>query len=145
MRKSFAALVLLPLLPLIAACGDDDNGADDAGAAEPELVQVLVLTSAGGEVAPTPYLVEDRAQMKAYVRTFDDRDDVAEAIQQAVTDAGERDGDLAVATVAIGCEVPEDVTISEGADGWEVGPEKAPTSKVECFAPTTSIALVELP
>jgi hypothetical protein len=83
--------------------------------------------------------------MKAYVKTFDDRDDVAAAIQQAVADAGERDGELAVATVAIGCEVPEDIAITEGPDDWEVVPAKLPASKVECFAPTTSIALVELP
>jgi hypothetical protein len=143
MRRFIAALVLLPLL---AGCGDDDGGSTDRpAAAEPELVQTLVLTSAGGEVAPTAYLVDDRAQMKAYVKTFEDRDDVAAAIQQAVGEADDRDGELAVATIAIGCDVPEDVSITEGEDGWEVHPGKVPDPKQECFAPTTSVALVELP
>ena len=72
-------------------------------------------------MAPKAYFVDERHEMKAYVKTFEDRDDVAEAIQQAVTDAGEREGRLAVATIAIGCDVPPGVSIIE-ADGRPGGP-----------------------
>jgi hypothetical protein len=81
--------------------------------------------------------------MKAYVKTFDDRDDVAEAIQQAVKDAGDRAGRLAVATIAVSCDVPPDVSIIESTKGLEVRPTKIVDPIPECFAPTTSIALVE--
>jgi hypothetical protein len=145
MRRTFAALLLILLVPLLAACGDDDGSDKSVTEPEPELVQTLVLTSAGGKVAPQAYFVDERDQMKAYVKTFDDRDDVAEAVKQAVTDAGDREGSLAVATIAIGCDVPSDVSIVEGDDGWEVIPGKVKEPQRECFAPTTSIAVVEIP
>ena len=148
MRRILCALLLAAAL---TGCGDDD-GVDqspdpvaDADAGEPELVQILVLTSAGGTVAPEAYFVDDRQAMKAYVKTFEDRDDVAEAIRQAVEDAGEVEGDLAVATIAVGCDVPPGVSIIESTNGVEVRPSKIVDPIPECFAPTTSIALVEVP
>ena len=147
MRRIFAALLVVPAAAAaLAACGSDqeDPGLQPADP-EPELVQMLVLTSAGGEVAPTAYFVDERAQMKAYVKTFEDRDDVTAALQQAAADAGEREGRLAVATVAIGCDVPPGVSITDGEDGPEVHPDKIVDPKQECFAPTTSIAVVEIP
>ena len=149
MRRIFCALALAGLLTgLLAGCADDGGDeADDppATAPEPALVQTLVLTSAGGKVSPKAYFVDDPAQLKAYLKSFEDRDDVEAAVQQAVTDAGEREGRLAVATIAIGCDVPEDVTITEGKDSVLVTPGKIANPKEECFVPTTSIALVEVP
>ncbi len=149
MRRIICALALAGLLTgLLAGCGDGggDEAEDPPGTApEPALVQTLVLTSAGGKVAPKAYFVDEPAQLKAYVKTFEDRDDVQAAVRQAVTDAGEREGRLAVATIAIGCDVPEDVTITEGNDSVLVTPGKIANPKQECFAPTTSIALVEIP
>ena len=111
----------------------------------PELVQIVVLTSAGGKVAPRAYYVDDRQEMKAYVKTFENRDGVVEAVRQAVTDAGEREGRLAVATIAIGCDVPPDASIVVTTNGPEVRPGKIVDPLPECFAPATSIALVEIP
>lgn len=146
MRRILCALLLAAAL---TGCGDDDKKAEQPPAvepaAEPELVQIVVLTSAGGKVAPEAYYVEDRQAMQAYVQTFEDGDDVAEAIQQAVTDAGEVRGELAVATIAVGCDVPPGVSIIESTDGPEVRPSKIVDPIPECFAPTTSIALVEIP
>jgi hypothetical protein len=145
MRRILGTLLLLSVL---VGCGDDegtptaDPSADQSG---PELVQMIVLTSAGGEVSPEAYFVDDRDQMKAYVKTFEDRDDVTAALQQAAEDAADRDGRLAVATVAIGCDVPPGVGITEGEHGWEVTPRKIVDPKQECFAAATSIALVEIP
>ena len=149
MRRFICALVWTGLLTgLLAGCGDDDGDQarePDAAAPEPGLVQTIVLTSAGGKVSPKAFFVDEPEQLKAYVRTFDDRDDVEAAIQQAVTDAGDRPGELAVATIAIGCDVPESVSITEGNDSVLVTPGKIANPKQECFAPTTSIALVEIP
>ena len=78
-------------------------------------------------MTPTAYFVDERKEMKAYVKTFEDRDDVAAAIQQAVTDAGEREGQLAVATIAVGCDVPPGVSIIEAEDGPEVRPTRSST------------------
>jgi len=143
MRRIISALLLVPFL---AACGSDpqDPGLQPAEA-EPELVQMLVLTSAGGTVSPAAYFVEEPKETNAYVKTFEDRDDVEAALQQALEDAGDREGRLAAATVAIGCDVPEGVTITEGEDRPEVRADKIANPKQECFAPTTSIAVVEIP
>ena len=96
-------------------------------------------------MAPRAYFVDDRQEMKDYVKTFENRDDVVETVRQAVTDAGEREGRLAVATIAIGCDVPPDASIVVTTDGPEVRPGKIVDPIPECFAPATSIALVEIP
>jgi hypothetical protein len=143
MRRIFSVLLLVPVL---AGCGADpqDPGRRPADP-EPELVEMVVLTAAGGEVSPAAYFVDDRKDLKAYATTFEDRDGVVAAVQQAVEDAGDRDGRLAAATVAIGCDVPEGVSITEGRDGPEVRAGKISNPKLECLAPMTSIALVEIP
>ncbi len=140
-------LGVLLLMALVAGCGDDGGTPDQPTppAPEPELVQMVVLTSAGGVSSPTVYFVDDESQMRRYVKTFQDRDQATASLQQAVEDAGEREGRLAFATVFIGCDVPPGVTITEGEDGWEVHPKKVPSPKKECFAPMTSVALVEIP
>ena len=142
--RRFLGLLLLLWIPV--GCGEDpqDPGLQPADP-EPGLVQMLVLTSAGGEVSPTAYFVDDGQQMKAYAKTFEDRDQVIESLQQAAEDAGDHEGRLAAATVFIGCDTPSDVHVTEGEDGWEVHPKKVPDSKLQCFAPMTSIALVEIP
>ena len=139
--------MLAVVLLLLVACASDDQDPGLQPAEpdpEPELVRMLVLTSAGGEVSPTAYDVDDRTQMRAYVRTFEDRDQATSALRAAVREAGDR-GRLVAATVAVGCDVPRDVEVS-GADGApEVRPAKVATPEVECFAPMTSVALVRLP
>ena len=137
----------LLLVAALVGCGDDGGTTDQPRTEEPEpeLVQMIVITSAGGEVSPAAYFVDERDQMKAYVKTFEDRGDVAAELQQAAKAAEDREGRLAVATVAVGCDVPPGVSITEGADGPEVHPEKVVDPKQECFAATTSIALVEIP
>jgi len=146
MRRIACALLLLAAL---VGCGDNADDGDGTakpspGPGETGLVQILVLTSAGGEPSTTAYFVDDRKAMKAYVKTFEDSDDVTVALQQAVKNAGDRDGRLAVATLAVGCDVPPGVSITEGDDGPEVHPDKVVDPIPECFAPTTSIALVEV-
>ncbi len=129
MRRILCALLLLAAL---AGCGDDDGdgtvAGPDAEAAEPELVQIVVITSAGGKVAPRAYFVDDRQEMKDYVKTFENRDDVVEAVRQAVTDAGEREGRLAVATIAIGCDVPPDasIVVTDGRSRGSAGQDRRP-------------------
>ena len=39
------------------------------------------------------------------------------------------------AVVAIGCDVPPDVSVEPGPDGWVVTPHKVPSPLQECFAP----------
>ena len=139
---------MLLLTPVLAGCGSDpqDPGLQPAGP-EPELVQTVVLTAAGGEVSPSAYFVDDRKDMTTFVTTFEDRDGVVAAVEQAVEDAGDREGRLAAATVAIGCDVPEGVSITQDPDQGrpEVRADKISNPKQECFAPMTSIALVEIP
>lgn len=148
MRRIISALLLVTFL--LAGCGSESEDGDapteeKTEKDEPELVQMLVLTSAGGEVSPRAYFVDDPQQMKAYRKTFEDRDQLTSALEQAVEDAGDREGRLAAATVYIGCDVPSDVTVTQGEGGPEVHPAKVKATTKECFAPMTSVALVEIP
>ncbi len=148
MRRTLCALLLLAAL---TGCGDDearDGGGTTeptADAAEPELVKIVDITAAGGAVSPRAYYVDDPEEMQAYVQTFEDRAGATAAVQQAVADAGEREGRLAIATIAIGCDVPPTASVTVTADGPQVRPGKIVDPLPECFAPVTSMALVEIP
>ena len=131
----------------LAGCGEDDGGSTEpsSDASEAELVQMLVLTSAGGEVSPTAYYVDDPRRWTPTRRRSRTATTSSAAVQQAVEDAGDTEGRLAAATVAIGCDVPDGVSITEGDNGPEVHPDKVANPKPECFAPMTSVAIVEIP
>ena len=49
------------------------------------------------------------------------------------------------AVVAIGCDVPPGVEVSQSAEGWVFTPQDVAKPLQECFAPVTTVALVAVP
>jgi hypothetical protein len=147
---------LLALALLLSGCGDSSSSEatdspspsptfSDPPATDPLTVAIVSATAAGGEVDPVAVPVEDDADLHAFTAQFEDGE-ITEKIGAAIGAATIPEGYTVVgAVVSIGCDVPTDVTATEGPDGWLLEPEMPNTSNVQCFAPVTSVGLVAVP
>ena len=89
--------------------------------------------------------MDDEASLQAFTRQFE-RGALNEKIAQAVAGATVPEGyTLMGAVVAIGCDVPTSVTVTEGPEGWVFEPVMPSKTMQECFAPVTSVAVVAVP
>lgn len=118
----------------------------DASASDPVTVAILTGTVAGGTVDPTPTPLDSTEAVADFVSQFDNAD-FAGSVEAAVAGAEVTEGRTLVGSVlAIGCEVPSDIDVV-GPPGQvrlvPVMPKKQRPD--ECFAPMTSVGLVELP
>ena len=102
-------------------------------------------TAAGGVVDPNAVPVDDDAALQEFSSQFKVVG-LEEKIAAAVAGATVPEGYTVMgAVVAIGCDVPSDVSVEQGPDGWVVTPHKVPSPLQECFAPVTSVAVVAVP
>ena len=149
-------------LVLLAGCGDStsDSASDPAPQptststtaedepteeSAPQTVAIVSQTGAGGEVDLNAVPVEDEAARQEFTAQFQ-RAGLDEKIAKAVAGATVPEGYTVMgAVVAIGCDVPPDVSVEQGPDGWVVTPHKVPSPLQECFAPVTSVAIVAVP
>jgi len=154
---------LLALLLLFAAgCGDDtgkDSSADDPsasgspspsdsatdpageGAVDFTQVELMSETSAGGEVSQRPTVLDSPAAIADFAAGVEGR--LAERIETAAAAAEVPEGQVLVgAVVALGCDVPPGVAVTQTPGGLEVTADKVAKPKQECFAPVTSVALL---
>jgi hypothetical protein len=149
-------LGLLGLLAGTAGCGPAaDEAADtpatstaapsEPGAADPVTVAVLTGTVAGGTVDQTPTPLGTPEAVADFVSQFDNAD-FARSVEEAVTGAEVADGRTLVGSVlAIGCEVPIDIDVVGAPGSIRLLPVMAKKPRPdECFAPMTSVGLVEL-
>lgn len=145
-----AAAVLAPILLVLgcvlAGCGEADPGpdaaADGAASQEPEweLVAILDSTAAGGTVSTRPVPVDTAEQQRALTRDLTRPElarRLAEVVAEHETGPGRR---LVGAIVAIGCTPPTEVAYDDG----QVRPPPS-GARVECLAPVTSLAVLEVP
>jgi len=161
---------VLPTLLLVAAlgaCGDDEGGtaSDDAtptptasptasdsptkdspgGEVDFELVQILTATAAGGEVSEVAVPLGDDAAVQEFTAQFE-AEVLPAQVQDAVAQTEVPDGMLLYgAVVAIGCDVPTEVSVVAGDSGLVITADKVPSPQIECFAAMTSVALVLVP
>ena len=152
---------LLAVLLLLAGCGDStsDSASDPASqpsssttepgepteSAAPQTIAIVSQTAAGGEVDLTAVPVDDDAALQEFTAQFN-RAGLEEKIATAVAGATVPEGYTVMgAVVSIGCDVPPDVSVEQGPDGWVVTPHKVPSPLQECFAPVTSVAIVAVP
>ena len=64
-------------------------------------------------------------------------------VQDAVAGADVAEGEaIYAAVVAIGCDSPTDVTVTDSGAGLVITAGKVPSPMMECFAPMTTVALV---
>jgi hypothetical protein len=156
-----SCLPALLLVLALGACSDDDESdvaqdpaspsATTSGpslpdkAGDPEVVDILTATAAGGAVTDPAVPLADDVAVQAFVAQFTGGD-LADQVQDAVAgvDAADRE-QLYGAVVAIGCDAPTDVTVFSSPSGVSIQPVTVPSPKSECFAPMTSVALVLVP
>ena len=156
--KRLLGTALLTLV--LAGCGDSTSGsASDPGsqpssttasdepttALTPHTIAIVSQTAAGGEVDLNAVPVDDDAALQEFTAQFN-RAGLEEKIATAVAGATVPEGYTVMgAVVSIGCDVPPDVSVEQGPDGWVFRPHKVPSPLQECFAPVTSVAIVAVP
>jgi heme A synthase len=149
MRRAFGVLAALSLLGalVLAGCGEDQQPgeADKAPPRGPiafELVEMVTETAAGGMVSPGAVPLADENAVREFSSQFEN--DRMETRLVQLIDGLEVPEDKAAyaAVVAIGCEVPPDVTVTSTDTGILIEGTKPTTKPVECLAPMTSVAVV---
>jgi hypothetical protein len=112
---------------------------------EAQTIAILSQTAAGGRVDLNAVPVDDAAARQQFTAQFERRG-LDTKIAQAVAEATVPEGYTVMgAVVAIGCDVPPDVAVSQSEDGWVFTPLKVASPLQECFAAVTSVAIVAVP
>lgn len=117
----------------------DDAGSGEDGPVQFELVEIVSATEGGGTVQAKPTQL-DGDNVDAFVADLkgEDLPDKVRAAADSVRPAP--DEGVFAAVVAIGCDVPHDITLERVAGELVVKPVIKKTG-VECFAPVTSVAV----
>ena len=145
MRRSLGVLVLLGVL-LASACGDEKAGGEadqePRGPVDFELVELVTETDVGGMVSPGAVPLGDVSAIQNFSAQFDD-DRMATRLTQ-VLDGLRVPDDQAVygAVVALGCDVPPDVTVTSTDTGILVEGTAPSEKPVQCIAAMTTVAVV---
>lgn len=147
MRRALGVLALLLALggSVLAGCGEEQAGEADQeprGPVDFELVEMVTETAVGGMVSPGAVALADVSAVRQFTAQFDN--DRMETRLVQLVDRLEVPDDQAAyaAVVAIGCEVPSDVTVTSTDTGILIEATKKTTKPVECFAPMTTVAVV---
>ena len=145
MRRTLGTLLVLPVLSgLLAGCGDEGTP-DEARAPDYQVLEIVSETAAGGTVSPDLTPLPGPDELAAFTEQFEStafRDEIAAAVQEHEAREGYVVG---AAVVAIGCDVPPGVSVEAAGDGFTVQADEVADPLPECFAPVTSVAVVEVP
>ena len=154
MRRNLGTLLLLPALLGLAGCGDDETASDpvDRPSTDPsptsleyDVLAIVSETAVGGTVSEQLTPVSEPGALSAFLEQFENGA-FSEEISAEVEGHDPADGSVvAAAVVAIGCDVPPGVTVTAADDGYVVRADKITEPLKECFAPVTSVAIVEVP
>jgi hypothetical protein len=146
-----ALVTLVTLVPALTACGGepadraDDPATQEQTADDPRVVTIVSGTAADGEVAAEATVIEDDRALARYLQQFT-LPSLAGDLQDAVAAvAPAADRVVGVAVIAIGCDVPPSATVTEDRGAFVVMPGKIVSPHYECFAPVTSVAVLDLP
>lgn len=144
-------LAVLAGLTTLVGCGEEpEDRADDPATqsqttpADPQVVDIVSGTAAGGDVTGVATVIEDDRDLARYLRQFESpfAGDLTDAI-----DAHELADDrvLGLAVIAISCDEPPSATVTFDGQEYVVTAGKVVNPHPECFAPVTSVAVLDLP
>ena len=145
MRRSLGAVVLAVAV-VLAGCGDEQTGGEadkePLGLIDFELVEMVTETNVGGIQSPGAIPLADVSAVQQFSAQFDD-DRMATRLVQLIEGLQVPDDQAAyAAVVAIGCEVPPDVTVTSTDTGILIEGTKSDLKPVECLAAMTTVAVV---
>jgi hypothetical protein len=158
-----SVLSALLLAGILAGCGDDGSGtitddpnptASDTPSTDTtgdevdfELVEMITETGAGGrvDVGQLAVPLSDDMAVQEFAAQFE-TEAMTTRLQEAVGKVDIPDDMLLYgAIVAIGCDSPNEVSVTSSDQGLVITAHKVPSPKPECFAPMTTVALVLVP
>lgn len=122
----------------------DDAGSGEDGPVQFELVEIVSATEGGGSVQTAPTQLGGAGKVDQFVADLKGDELPAEVRAAAKSVRPAPDEGLFAAVVAIGCDVPHDITVERAAGELVVKPVIKKTG-VECFAPVTSVAVFTAP
>ncbi len=158
---------LAAVLLLLAGCGDTTSDAasdpadpssssttpasdpsvtvDPDDGLEPVTLAIVSQTAVGGHVDLDAVPIDDEAARQEFAAQFR-RPSMGAKIAQAVASGSVPEGYTVMgAVVAIGCDVPPGVTVTQSPDGWVITPDPVPSPLQECLAAVTTVAVVAVP
>jgi hypothetical protein len=145
MRAALGVLAVASAVVLGGCGGEQGSGeADDEprGPVDHTLVEMVSESAVGGLVSPGAVALTDAAAVQQFSVQFED-ERMRTRLAQEFADLEVPDDRAAyAAVVAIGCEVPPDVTVTSTDTGILVEGTKPTSKPVECLAPVTSVAIV---
>ena len=150
-----SVLCALVLTVGLAGCGDDSGSATDAsdststatstGPVDFDLVDTITVTAAGGTMSTAAVPLGEDAQVEEFLTQFTS-DDMVNQLKDTVAATDVPDGkELYGAVVSIGCDAPDQVTVTDTGDDLVITANAVPSPLPECFAPMTTVALVLVP
>lgn len=162
MKRILGLLVILAALLVPAACGDDDGTGDggrdpagetttrptddgSSGSGRPVVVDIVAGTAARGSVSDQATVIRDEKDLRRYLRQFRSEAFVADLTVAITGHSLAEDRVLGLAVLSIGCDTPPSATVTEENGRFLVVPGKVPDPLPECYAPVTSVAVLDLP
>ncbi|RHW27195.1 hypothetical protein D0Z08_11080 [Nocardioides immobilis] len=157
MRRLVGSLFVLTALTALTACGEEpDDRADDPAtqgrttqgqtdSADPQVVDIVSGSAVDGDVAATATVIQDDQDLERYLRQFDSSPFVGDLTDAIDAHPLADDRVLGLAVIEISCDEPPSATVTTDGEAFVVTPGKVVNPHQECFAPVTSVAVLDLP
>ena len=165
MKRYLGYVVVLAALAVLTGCGEESTDrADDsatqseqdrptdeptdepADAGDPVVVDIVSGSAVGrAPVAETATVISGDAMLDRYLRQFDSPSFLAD-LNAAIAAAEPEEGRvLGLAVIEISCDEPPSAEVTQEGAKFFVTAGKVVNPHQECFAPVTSVAVLDLP
>jgi hypothetical protein len=165
MKRYLGFVVVLAALAVLTGCGEQsvDRADDSASQSEqdrptdeptnepadpgdPVVVDIVSGSAVGrAPVAETATVISSDAMLDRYLRQFDSPSFLAD-LNAAVAAAEPEEGRaLGLAVIEISCDEPPSAEVTQEGAKFFVTAGKVANPHQECFAPVTSVAVLDLP